>query len=34
LAWEYHGILVLCMEHFPRKRDTPKFKLPHELHPS
>jgi hypothetical protein len=23
-----------CMEHFPRKRDTPKYKLPHELHPS
>ena len=21
-----------CMEHFPRKRDKPKFKLPHELH--
>jgi hypothetical protein len=23
-----------CMEHFPRKRDTPKYKFPHELHPS
>jgi hypothetical protein len=23
-----------CMEHFPRKRDTPKFKFPHELQPS
>ena len=23
-----------CMEHFPRKRDIPKFKLPHELRPS
>ena len=22
-----------CMEHFPRKRDTSKFKLPHELRP-
>ena len=22
-----------CMEHFPRKRDIPKFKLPHELRP-
>ena len=22
-----------CMEHFPRKRGTSKFKLPHELHP-
>jgi hypothetical protein len=22
------------MEHFPRKRDTPKYKFPHELHPS
>ena len=21
-----------CMKHFPRKRDKPKFKLPHELH--
>jgi hypothetical protein len=21
-----------CMEHFPRKRDTPKYKFPHELH--
>ena len=21
-----------CMEHFPSKRDMPKFKLPHELH--
>ena len=21
-----------CMEHFPRKRGTSKFKLPHELH--
>jgi hypothetical protein len=23
-----------CMEYFPRKRDTPKYKFPHELHPS
>jgi hypothetical protein len=23
-----------CMEHFPRNRDTPKFKCPHELQPS
>jgi hypothetical protein len=23
-----------CIEHFPRKRDTPKYKFPHELHPS
>jgi hypothetical protein len=23
-----------CMEHFPRKRDTPKYKFPLELHPS
>ena len=22
-----------CMEHFPRKRDIPKFKLPHEFRP-
>ena len=22
-----------CMEHFPRKRYIPKFKLPHEIHP-
>ena len=22
-----------CMEHFPRKRDIPKFKLTHELRP-
>jgi hypothetical protein len=22
------------MEHFPRKIDMPKFKFPHELHPS
>ena len=21
-----------CMEHFPRKREKPNFKLPHELH--
>jgi hypothetical protein len=23
-----------CMEHLPRKMDTPKYKFPHELHPS
>jgi hypothetical protein len=23
-----------CMEHFPRKRGTPKYKFPHELHSS
>jgi hypothetical protein len=23
-----------CMEHFPRKSDMPKYKFPHELHPS
>jgi hypothetical protein len=23
-----------CMEHFPRKRDMPKYNFPHELHPS
>jgi hypothetical protein len=23
-----------CMEHFPKNRDTPKFKCPHELQPS
>jgi hypothetical protein len=23
-----------CMEKFPRKRDTPKYKFPHDLHPS
>jgi hypothetical protein len=23
-----------CMEHLPRKRDTPKYQFPHELHPS
>jgi hypothetical protein len=23
-----------CMEHFPRKRDMPKYEFPHELHPS
>jgi hypothetical protein len=25
---------IKCMEHFPRKRDTPKYKFSHELHPS